>query len=156
MSDVQADTWQPCNLKEEVRRLERFHIEHALKAAEGDRARAASMLGLNSGQTLASKLRRYFPDLRKAYRKRRRSIIKYVLPPVERRREVPTLPVPDPTPTPLTLIKLKQAADLLGVKAAALRYRSGAAMRLTRVRQGQFFFFILEEVEALRKGGRQE
>jgi DNA-binding NtrC family response regulator len=77
-----TDRWHPCDLRAEMRKLERYHIENALRAVNGQVTKAAPLLGIRNTETLAAKIRRH-PDLlrsrspvvpRMSARKRRRRL----------------------------------------------------------------------------------
>jgi tetratricopeptide (TPR) repeat protein len=61
-----SPAWHPCDLQAEMLRLERYHIENALRAAGGRVSHAAPLLGLRHIETLAAKIRARHPDLMSA------------------------------------------------------------------------------------------
>ena len=72
-------SWQPCDLVEEVRKLERHHIEGALRESRGRVSAAARLLGLKHHQSLMTMINSRHKDLlaaRLPAQKRHKSIIR--------------------------------------------------------------------------------
>ncbi|MBA3714907.1 MAG: sigma 54-interacting transcriptional regulator [Pyrinomonadaceae bacterium] len=75
----EIQSWKQCDLTEEVRKLERRHIEGALKMSRGRISKAAQLLGLKHHQSLMTMINSRHKDLlaaRVPAKKRHKSIIR--------------------------------------------------------------------------------